>query len=361
MFDIDSLFVVTGVILVLFFAVLLLTAKKYKSLPHKFLAASLIVLSILILRIHGFLEDTILEILFDFFRIEYLFAVFLYMYVYKTLKKSINRISYVILLTPFIFFSGIYTFALLADEMLINAFTLIEYIEPFEIYLILLFNSVVVLYFTLKVYQSNQKPTFKKWIYSIAIGLLAIMMSFLILEFIEMIFDMYYLKYVGILITLSFCYITYFGVQQLQIEQELSIIRKINTSAKSSTITTKKHTGSHFSKIMILMNEALIFKNPDLDRELLASQLSLSVSSITRIIKEETQMHFKDFINKHRIELAKDMLIDTRFDIFSLEAIGKEVGFASRSTFYDAFKKETGISPGVFKKQRQLSDILPNT
>ncbi|MEL6918929.1 MAG: helix-turn-helix transcriptional regulator [Bacteroidota bacterium] len=107
---------------------------------------------------------------------------------------------------------------------------------------------------------------------------------------------------------------------------------------------------TRFDHIKQLMKENEYFRNPDFNRESLASVLGLSASSITRILKEEGQIGFNDFVNRHRIALAKNMLKDERFDIFSLEAIGKEVGFKSRSTFYETFKKEVGISPGAFKK-----------
>lgn len=348
-----QIFVLIGVVLVLFFATLLLTSARYRGDPNKFLAASLITLSLLILRINGLLEHTILSELFEFLRIEYLFSVLLYMYVSAALKVHVRRSGHIILASPFVLFSGLHTFISVADGYEYDSWAaLAEEVEPFEVYATILFNSVVVVLFTLKVQRSNSEASFKKWIYVISIGLMAIMASFLALEFLELLFDIHSWEYLGIGISLFFIGIAYLGVEQLQVQQELKTLKKLNKKKKSPTTTPKSKTAlSHFERMQVLMKDDELFKNPNLDREALASMLGLSASSVTRILREEGQVSFNDFINQYRIRLAKNMLIDERFDIFSLEAIGKEVGFKSRSTFYETFKKEVGLSPGEFKKK----------
>lgn len=353
MIETEQIFVLVGVILVLFFAILLLTSKKYKSHPNKFLASSLITLAVIILRINGLLEQVFLEGLFSFFRLEYLFSVFLYMYVFITLKEPITRYNLILLLSPFIVFSALYSFVAVSDWFAYEAFDgLLESIEPYEIYITIIFNITVVLLFMLKVKGSSVETAFKKWIYTIAFGLILVMLSFLTLELIEIIFDVYYWSYLGIGISIFFIGIAYVGVQQLQVETEKKSINKIyNNKKNNSQIPTGKIPPGHFNHMQQLMKDEELFRNPSLDRGILANRLGLSASSITRILKEEGQISFNDFINRYRIDLAKNMLNDPRFDIFSLEAIGQEVGFKSRSTFYETFKKEVGISPGAYKKQ----------
>ena len=60
--------------------------------------------------------------------------------------------------------------------------------------------------------------------------------------------------------------------------------------------------------------------------------------------------NFSDYINSYRVEEAKKLLADTTFDNYTIVAVGLECGFNSKSTFYNAFKKFTGVTPTVYKK-----------
>ena len=61
---------------------------------------------------------------------------------------------------------------------------------------------------------------------------------------------------------------------------------------------------------------------------------------------------YNDFLNAYRVGLAIEKLKSGAFGHLTIEAIGREVGFGSKSAFYDAFKKQTGHSPSQFMKQR---------
>ena len=108
-----------------------------------------------------------------------------------------------------------------------------------------------------------------------------------------------------------------------------------------------------------LMQEKELFRDPQLNREQFAKLLDLSSSSITRILKEDACLNFHEFVDQYPIKLAKQLLKDEKYLIYSLEAIGNEAGFKSRSKFYATFKKHTGYTPGSFKSLI-LSGNLPN-
>ena len=55
-------------------------------------------------------------------------------------------------------------------------------------------------------------------------------------------------------------------------------------------------------------------------------------------------------VNGFRVEAAIAKLQDPAFDQLSVEGIGLESGFQSRSAMYAAFKKQTGYSPGHFRQ-----------
>ncbi|MEM6686405.1 MAG: helix-turn-helix transcriptional regulator, partial [Bacteroidota bacterium] len=229
---------------------------------------------------------------------------------------------------------------------------LLETLEPIEAFLIIGFNTIVVTAAIVKVYQSAAATNLKRWLYIISSSLISVMLFFLMLECAELLFDMNLWDSFSVVMTLFFVGTSYIGIQQLHLQQEQEAIQEMYAGTTQRTHSTKSTAMlNHYEHMQILMHEDELFRDASLDREIFAKKVGVSASSVTRILKEEGQMSFKEFINQYRIQLAKEMLTDTRFDVFSLEAIGKEVGFKSRSTFYETFKKEVGISPGVFKKK----------
>jgi AraC-like DNA-binding protein len=57
---------------------------------------------------------------------------------------------------------------------------------------------------------------------------------------------------------------------------------------------------------------------------------------------------FTNLINEYRIEKAKELL-ETENN-FTVEGIGYESGFNSKSTFFTTFKKITGKTPTEYQK-----------
>jgi len=50
------------------------------------------------------------------------------------------------------------------------------------------------------------------------------------------------------------------------------------------------------------------------------------------------------------VETLKSRLLASEYGHLTIEAIGETVGFSSKSTLYEAFKKYTGHSPAAFVK-----------
>jgi len=65
---------------------------------------------------------------------------------------------------------------------------------------------------------------------------------------------------------------------------------------------------------------------------------------------ENMGLNFKDFLNQLRIEKAKEYLDNS--NAYTIEAIGSEVGYSSKATFYKYFKQFEGITPNEYLKKR---------
>ena len=92
------------------------------------------------------------------------------------------------------------------------------------------------------------------------------------------------------------------------------------------------------------------FLQPELTLREVATQVNIPYRYVSQVVNEMLDRQFLDFVNSYRIEAAKTMLIAPEWIHLSIDGVAAEAGFNSRSAFYKAFKKATGITPGAFRK-----------
>jgi AraC-like DNA-binding protein len=97
------------------------------------------------------------------------------------------------------------------------------------------------------------------------------------------------------------------------------------------------------------MTEDQPYLKSDLTLHELASAVGLPSRRISQCINQHFHTNFSVWINKYRVERAIHLLQDLSSSHLSIEGIGYESGFRSRSSMYLAFNKITGKSPGDFK------------
>ena len=83
----------------------------------------------------------------------------------------------------------------------------------------------------------------------------------------------------------------------------------------------------------------------------LAEKLKEHPKRISTAINTILNKNFNTYINQHRVKKAERLLKNKSLENFSIEGIGKEVGFNSKSAFYSAFKKMTGMTPAAYKER----------
>jgi AraC-like DNA-binding protein len=105
-----------------------------------------------------------------------------------------------------------------------------------------------------------------------------------------------------------------------------------------------------FQKINDYVENRKLYLDPYLGLDRLAKLLELSPGYLSYLINNYSSDNFSDYINKMRISQVKELITDTDYMNYTAISIGLESGFNSKSTFYKAFKKFTGMSPVEFKK-----------
>ncbi len=100
-------------------------------------------------------------------------------------------------------------------------------------------------------------------------------------------------------------------------------------------------------KLEIIMNDDKLFQNANLKSSDVAKKMQLTTHQFSQLLNDNLEKNFAVFVNEYRIEAAKIMLLKN--NSFTLEAIGYECGFNSKSTFYNYFKKIVGKTPAQFR------------
>jgi len=102
-------------------------------------------------------------------------------------------------------------------------------------------------------------------------------------------------------------------------------------------------------KITIIKDKEL-FLNPNLTLADVANELNVSKHNLSQYLNEKVSKSFTTYVNDFRIERAKQLL--QTGSNYTIDALGYDSGFNSKSTFYTAFKKTTGKTPNEFRKSK---------
>lgn len=112
-------------------------------------------------------------------------------------------------------------------------------------------------------------------------------------------------------------------------------------------------------KLLTYMETEKPYRTSDLTLSALSEQVDTPSYYLSQVINERMNGSFLDFINGYRIKSAQEMLTDKKFANLTIMAIAYDAGFNSKSAFYTAFKKNTGMTPSAYRKERNTTTLSP--
>lgn len=130
-------------------------------------------------------------------------------------------------------------------------------------------------------------------------------------------------------------------------------------NAVNSCVNEKKANIESNMENLSLAEESIKFiyknyNNCELTLKSMASQLHVSESYLTRIIKKKANMNFSELLTKVRMEAAIFLILSTA-SLSSLE-ISERVGYKSQHYFCKVFKEYTGMTPTAYKKNYDMKN-----
>ena len=108
----------------------------------------------------------------------------------------------------------------------------------------------------------------------------------------------------------------------------------------------EKEAGSLIEQIREYIDEHL--EDPHLDRGMISAAVHISPDYLSYLFHKETGAVLSAYVTEKRIAAAKRLLLTTDL---SLEEIGERTGFSNSTYFHRQFKKITGSTPSVYRKE----------
>ncbi|MDH5823649.1 helix-turn-helix domain-containing protein [Luteimonas sp. RD2P54] len=104
------------------------------------------------------------------------------------------------------------------------------------------------------------------------------------------------------------------------------------------------------ARLRQLFEQEQIHRSESLSLATVAGMLGLSTHQLSELVNTEFGLGFPRFVRQHRVETARQMLIEEpRASVLS---VGMAAGFNSQSSFYVAFKEQVGEVPGEYRRRR---------
>jgi AraC-like DNA-binding protein len=140
----------------------------------------------------------------------------------------------------------------------------------------------------------------------------------------------------------------FYGLKQTMIYHQPESGREL-TGSNNKPLLLPEKAEELKNALLVYFEKEKPHLNPDLNMSVLAQKLLVPKHQLTEVLNAGLGKNFFLFVNEYRVEAVKKMLEDKN-NPFSIEAIGYEAGFNSKSSFFTVFKKFTGYTPLQYRQ-----------
>lgn len=156
-----------------------------------------------------------------------------------------------------------------------------------------------------------------------------------------------------VMISMSVIYLGIFGLHRTDIFTVKNFVIKDEKAMKNEANDEEK-LKEILAKLEAFMAESKSFLRPRLSIKELSDLSGIPEHSISQAINTIKQQNFYDFINAYRVQEFIERVKSQSHKTLTLTAVAYECGFNSKSTFYEIFKKFTGLTPSQYIKKHSI-------
>ena len=135
---------------------------------------------------------------------------------------------------------------------------------------------------------------------------------------------------------------------ETEFENFVAIDEAIDRKLNYDYITENDKINILLERITDYIEKVQPYREDEFNILMLSKALQVPQHHVIYIFKIVLKKSFVDFRNDLRINYVLDSIKAGKLKHLTIEAIGNEAGFASRTTFYAVFKKHVGITPGQY-------------
>lgn len=106
--------------------------------------------------------------------------------------------------------------------------------------------------------------------------------------------------------------------------------------------------GVLFEKVKSVLESGRLFLKPDLTLLELADAVGIPKHQLSQVINSCYPGNFFDLVNDYRVDEFKRLAFSSDKKHLSLLGIAQEAGFNSKASFYNVFRKKTGMTPAEY-------------
>lgn len=204
---------------------------------------------------------------------------------------------------------------------------------------------------TLKVYSAEVSTTDLAWLQWFLIAIAA----GIVLWIVTWLFHSSWLTQIAPLgyLTVAMA-VTYFALTQRELfpysqkhREEIQSLNNLSPDTATSMRLSEEEVKTFKVRVDALMTQRKLFLDPELSLPKLAEEAGLTTHTLSFLLNTGFGENFYAFVNRYRVEEAKHLLT-TRVRTLSMLGIAYEAGFRSKTTFNNAFRKHTGLSPSQY-------------